>query len=238
MTTRCRRQSWGWVLACLVAFVAIAIDAAPLQAVRLTPAQKCTASKLKAAGNKALAKVRCNAQAIVNPNCLVRAETRFTKAFQRAEAKGGCLTTADAATIETLVDAFVGNVILAVGPPAPTPSPTATGTLPTATPTPTATSTRTVTTPPTATPTKTSSPTVTGTLPTSTATPTSTTTRTATATVTGTPPTSTVTATSTATPTATPSSTATQTATGTPATLTPTPTESTTATPATPTQTP
>jgi plastocyanin len=77
---------------------------------------KCASSKLKAAGIKAMAKLLCNAKAAtknipVDPACLTKANTNLTKAFAKAEKKGGCVTTGDAAAVEQAVDALVAQVV-------------------------------------------------------------------------------------------------------------------------------
>jgi hypothetical protein len=79
------------------------------------PADACAAAKEKAAAKKASAKLACWAKAARNgtadPDCLQKAETKFTAAFAKAEAKGGCATSGDASTVETMVDDFVAQVV-------------------------------------------------------------------------------------------------------------------------------
>lgn len=123
-------------------FVAIALTLGILSApaAAATPAQKCAALKKKAAGKKALHKLRCYAAAdlknrAVDANCLSAAEVAFDRAFAMAEQSGGCALNGDAAAIEAMVDAFVNGVVAAIPSVAPTPTPTATATLtPTMTP--------------------------------------------------------------------------------------------------------
>lgn len=84
-----------------------------------TSAQRCTAAKLKATAKKQFAKVGCHEKALlknlpVDPECLAKAEGKFALAFARAEAKGGCITTADAAAIEERVDEFVADLTVAL----------------------------------------------------------------------------------------------------------------------------
>jgi len=79
-----------------------------------TAAQKCEAAKLKAVARKTSAKLSCEAKAVlkgvaVDPTCLSKAETAFAGAFKKAEAKGGCASTGNAAAIESQVDSFVTN---------------------------------------------------------------------------------------------------------------------------------
>jgi hypothetical protein len=106
-------------LAALVVSLAVAASVALAGP---TPAQKCTAAKLKATGKKASAKLKCHEKAVlkglaVDPACLAKAEEKFTDAFAKAEAKGGCLTNGDAASIEALVDTFVDDTVDALEPP-------------------------------------------------------------------------------------------------------------------------
>jgi plastocyanin len=77
---------------------------------------KCASSKLKAAGFKTMAKLLCNAKAAtenipVDSNCLGKANVNLTKAFAKAEKKGGCVTTGDAAAVGQAVDALVAQVV-------------------------------------------------------------------------------------------------------------------------------
>jgi hypothetical protein len=51
----------------------------------------------------------------------MKAETKFSEAFEKVETKGGCVTTEDVSTIEPQVDAFVTDVVTEL-PPAPTPA--------------------------------------------------------------------------------------------------------------------
>jgi plastocyanin len=77
---------------------------------------KCASSKRKAAGSKAKAQLLCNAKAAtksiaVDLACLSKAGANLTKAFTKAEKKGGCVTTGDARTVEQAVDALVAQVV-------------------------------------------------------------------------------------------------------------------------------
>ncbi len=93
------------------------------------PAQTCAVAKLKAAGKKAAAKIRCHVQDLPLGSqslltfCLSNAENVFTAAIAKAENPGACATTGDASTLERSVDAFVNAVVQALVPPAPTPTP-------------------------------------------------------------------------------------------------------------------
>jgi hypothetical protein len=107
-------------------------------------ANRCAGAKLKATGKKAKAKLACHAKATgrglaVDPGCLAKAEVRFTTAFAQAEARPPCLTTGDAATIESLLDALVAAAVVGSPPPGTTtttnpPSVTTTTTTTTTTP--------------------------------------------------------------------------------------------------------
>lgn len=80
-----------------------------------TPAQKCAAAKIMAAGKQFAARAKCRAKAAgvgaaVDPVCLQKADDKFAVAFAKAEAKGGCGTVADAGPIGTDVGQCVGDV--------------------------------------------------------------------------------------------------------------------------------
>jgi hypothetical protein len=80
-----------------------------------TAASKCSAKKIKLAGDKGGYKLKCHAKAIgkgepVDAECLTKAEDKFVSGFTKEEAKGGCPTTGDAAAIEAAVDAYVDDV--------------------------------------------------------------------------------------------------------------------------------
>jgi hypothetical protein len=105
-----------------LALVSLAVAAASVAEAGPTPAQKCTGSKLKATGKKAAAKLKCHEKAVkkgvaADPDCLAKAEEKFADAFAKAEAKGGCLTTGDAGSVEGLVDTFVDDAVAALDPP-------------------------------------------------------------------------------------------------------------------------
>ncbi len=99
--------------------LAISLTTAPIYAG--DPGAACAAAKRKAAAKKADGKLGCVAKAAskgaaVDPLCISRAETKFASAFTKAEAKGGCLTSNDAGTIEASVDACFATLrgVLAV----------------------------------------------------------------------------------------------------------------------------
>jgi hypothetical protein len=75
--------------------------------------------KQQAAAKKLTAKVKCWGVALkkgkaVDPACLAKAEQKFDDAFAKAEEKGGCLTSNDAAAVETLVDGWLGELLAAL----------------------------------------------------------------------------------------------------------------------------
>lgn len=98
-----------------------------------TPAQKCSVAKLKAAFKKADKKGACFEKAIakaasVDPTCLGNADTAFGFAFQKAEAKGGCLIPGDATPVEATVDTCVTSVVNEITGVSPTTTSTTTST--------------------------------------------------------------------------------------------------------------
>jgi hypothetical protein len=83
-----------------------------------TPEGACAAAKVKAAMNEAKGELGCWGKAIgkavaVDPECLQKAEDKYAKAFDKAEAKGPC-TSKSADAIQTLVETFTSNVVQAV----------------------------------------------------------------------------------------------------------------------------
>jgi hypothetical protein len=84
------------------------------------PGQVCAKTKLGATAKKVAAKLKCHATAAgkavtVSPTCLTKAEAKFSSTFAKAETKGGCVTTADANSVEMLVDDCVDAVRTALG---------------------------------------------------------------------------------------------------------------------------
>ena len=103
----------AWVL---VVLATLSLPSVPAQS---DPADRCAAAKIRAASRKAAAKLRCQAAAAVvggnaDPACLARAETKFSAAWQKIEAAGGCASTGDQGTVENDVDTFVGRVVTVV----------------------------------------------------------------------------------------------------------------------------
>ncbi len=98
------------------------------------PARRCAASKIKSAGSKASAKLKCTGKAAQlggppNSLCLSKATGKFSSKWDKAEAKGGCATTGDKTTLENKVDAFVTDTASEIpGSPSTTTTTTATTT--------------------------------------------------------------------------------------------------------------
>jgi hypothetical protein len=81
----------------------------------------CEGAKIKAAAKKANCKAQLEAKqaskgGTIDPAKVAKCEASFSKSFAKAEAKGGCNTTGDAATIEAKVDAFVDDADLELTP--------------------------------------------------------------------------------------------------------------------------
>src|SRR2546423_903958 len=101
----------------LVAIGVCALFAVGAVAPSIVSAQnKCAGTKRKEAGKKAARKLKCWAKGVkkglqADPNCLSKATLKFSSSWDKAEAKGGCATTNDKATIEGKVDAFVLDVV-------------------------------------------------------------------------------------------------------------------------------
>jgi hypothetical protein len=92
-----------WAVTALAAVTALPAHASP------TPEQKCAVAKNKAASKKLAGTLKCHQKAILQgtvaaPQCLAEAEAKFASAIQKADARGGCVTTGDAVIIEAGVD--------------------------------------------------------------------------------------------------------------------------------------
>jgi hypothetical protein len=113
-----------------------------------TNPNKCEADKIKAAAKKASCKCALEAKqaqkgGTLDPAKVAKCEAGFSKSFAKAEGKGGCNTTGDAATIEAKVDAFLSDLSGELDPTTTTLPPT------TSTTTTTVATTSTTTNPPT-----------------------------------------------------------------------------------------
>lgn len=99
----------------------VAMLSAPV-AEAATPAQKCAATKLKAATRKTAAELKCHKKALltggpVDAACLGKAQEKFAKAFAAAEARGGCASEGDAAQVADSIDVFVDELVAGFEPP-------------------------------------------------------------------------------------------------------------------------
>jgi hypothetical protein len=82
-----------------------------------TPA-KCAAVKQKAAGKKIAARLGCYSKAVaktvpVDPDCLAKANTKFSATFAKADAAGGCTIPGDATAQELAADSAVATIAAA-----------------------------------------------------------------------------------------------------------------------------
>src|SRR5262249_4600396 len=80
------------------------------------PPAVCLQAKLKASAKRASGKMSCWSRAaarndVVDDSCLARAESRFDGAFAKAELRGGCARTGDAAAVAAAVDTCVQDVV-------------------------------------------------------------------------------------------------------------------------------
>ena len=95
---------------CLVpSLVVAAIDSAAL----------CQAQKIRAVARETKGLLGCHADAAlsggdVDARCLASRAARLTALFDRSEARGGCLTADDARPVQTVVDASVAEIALAL----------------------------------------------------------------------------------------------------------------------------
>jgi cysteine-rich repeat protein len=83
---------------------------------------RCKDAKAKAVGKKAAALLKAVGKNTKKSNPLKlaadisKAQSKFTKSFNKAESKGGCLTTGDVTAIEAKVDAFVNDATGSINP--------------------------------------------------------------------------------------------------------------------------
>ena len=88
---------------------------------------KCAAAKIKAASKKAaclfaLANKEANKGQAADPAKIQKCKDALTTAFTKLEAKGNCITTGDAVSIEAGIDSYTADVGAALNPGAPTSS--------------------------------------------------------------------------------------------------------------------
>src|SRR6185312_6938586 len=95
-----------------------------------TPAQRCLATKLDAAGREASGRLLCESHGLAggpDAQCLARATQRRIDAFQDADARGGCLTTGDATSIGVVTSGLVDQLLAELAPGRPAASRCTTG---------------------------------------------------------------------------------------------------------------
>jgi len=107
-------------LLAILAVLSLSASNVPLATAGSTPAQKCAASKLKAAAKEGSGQLKCYAKAqgkglSVDGLCLDKAHTKLLDSFDKADAKGGCLQTGDAPAVDSAVAAFVADAVSALG---------------------------------------------------------------------------------------------------------------------------
>src|SRR4029453_7984600 len=99
--------------------VGTALPGSPAGAILGTDgAKRCASAKLKATGKTSAARLRCHAKAarssFLDAVCIGKAEVRYSQKWDAAEARGGCATTSDKATIAAEVEAFVSEAVRAL----------------------------------------------------------------------------------------------------------------------------
>lgn len=110
------RSGWKFwtVLAATSILVATTAGAEP-------DADRCASSKLKGAGRYGKALLKCHSKATrrgesVDPACLSKAAEKQTRTFDKAEAKGGCVTVDDEGSTGTSMDTDVDGIVAALAP--------------------------------------------------------------------------------------------------------------------------
>ena len=83
-----------------------------------TPAQRCAATEVRAAGRTVYTKMRCYRDAVgvgteVDAACLTMADQKLSRVFAKADAAGGCTGTGNASTTRTAVDACLTSFLRA-----------------------------------------------------------------------------------------------------------------------------
>jgi hypothetical protein len=85
------------------------------------PGVACAVAKQKAAAKMLSDEVKCHGTALkkgaaVDPACLMKAEAKFDASFVKAEAKGGCVTMSDAATIKPILYGTLDDLLFNIPP--------------------------------------------------------------------------------------------------------------------------
>ncbi len=104
-----------------VAFLLVFVTGAAHGAV--DPGLKCVSAKLRAASKGVAGGVKCHAKAaklgvVADPACLSAAQTKFTRVYDKAQAKGGCLSDHGQTAAAAEVARAVGAIATALRPEA------------------------------------------------------------------------------------------------------------------------
>lgn len=84
-----------------------------------TASRECSSSKVKAAGKAVYAGALCRQKALahdvaIDPECEAKLQDKLSTAYAKADAKGGCLVTGDAATTQAQVDACLADLAASI----------------------------------------------------------------------------------------------------------------------------
>jgi hypothetical protein len=110
-------QTMVRTLVLTIAVGVLVVAASPAANAAVDPATRCKDLKAKATGKKAAALLKAFMSNVKKPNVtklqvdVSRAQSRFTKAFTKAESRGDCQAPGDAPAIEGKTDAYVWAVI-------------------------------------------------------------------------------------------------------------------------------
>jgi hypothetical protein len=99
--------------------IAILLMGAQRACAAADPGRVCAASKQKAAFKLAGSLGKCIEKSVKNDvpvdnECILKASTKFTDSFAKAEGKGGCATNADASSIQNMVNGCVAQIVQAL----------------------------------------------------------------------------------------------------------------------------
>jgi len=105
----------------LAALLAALVAGGAQHAAAEPAADRCGASKSKAAASLARAHFACHASALrvgeaVDPDCVAKAAGRLASAFGKAESLGGCVTADDEASVQAIVDAARDSLLALLSP--------------------------------------------------------------------------------------------------------------------------
>lgn len=98
------------------AILLIAIFCLGIAEAKPAPRAKCAVAKRAAVIKKIAGKLKCQATAdfknqALDPLCIAKVESKFLKAFAKAESKNGCLRNGDATFQETRADTFLATLL-------------------------------------------------------------------------------------------------------------------------------